>query len=140
MKYPDTRPTNSYESAVMLAKIAYDKKADNIVILNLTAIEFAPADFFVICSCDSGNQIDAIITETKKYCNEYFLDYPNIEGMNNSYWVIADFFDAVFHVMNRDARSYYRIEDIWADASFERINELGEVQPFTDLDYLKITE
>lgn len=124
----------------MLAEIACNKKASDIIIMDLTDIEFAPSDFFVICSCDSDSQIDAIVNETRRYCNEFEFDYPKFEGIQNSYWVIADFFDAVFHIMHRDARIYYQIERIWADAKFYRVKENGDFEPLNDFDYFKNLE
>ena len=135
-----TRPESANDLALMLSAIAQEKKANEIIIMNLTEIEFAPAEYFVLCSCDSDSQINAIVNEIRKDCNALDMDFPNFEGIENSYWVIADFFDTVFHIMHKDARNYYQIERIWADAKFYRVEESGEIKSLTEFDHINYEE
>jgi ribosome-associated protein len=41
----------------------------------------------------------------------------HIEGKNNSEWILLDYIDVVAHIFHKDARSFYEIEDLWADAT-----------------------
>jgi len=41
----------------------------------------------------------------------------HIEGKNNSEWILLDYIDVVAHIFYKDARSFYDIEDLWADAT-----------------------
>ena len=64
------------------------------------------------------------------------MDKPKIEGLENAYWVIVDFFDVVFHVMHKDARSFYQIEKIWGDAKFYTVGASNQFKVLKDFSYL----
>jgi ribosome-associated protein len=40
----------------------------------------------------------------------------SIQGYQASRWIVQDYGDIVVHVFDPDAREYYAIEDLWADA------------------------
>ena len=120
-----TTPRTSKGLAVFCARIAESKLAENILILNLTKIETAPTDYFVICSCDSSSQVSAISDELLKQCRVSGIKRPRLEGLLTNYWVLADFFDVVFHIMHKEARIYYKLDKLWSDAQFFKLNEKG---------------
>ena len=122
-----TKPRTTKGLATMCARLAQDKLAENIIIMDLAKIDFAPADFFIVCSCDTDIQAkaiaDLIISKTK----EFKLQTPNTEGLMAGYWVILDFFDVVVHIMVPEARGYYQLEKLWGDAKFSTLDEEGKV-------------
>lgn len=130
------KPRSTKGTAQFAANIALEKIATDVVIADLTDIEFAPTDFFVFCSCDSDSQMHAIVNEVRSLCTKYNMDKPKVEGLENSYWIIVDFFDVVFHIMHKDARQFYQIEKIWGDAKFSTINEKGTLVKLKDFSYL----
>lgn len=74
------------------------------------------ADYFVICSADSGRQVGAIkdhITETLAEAGEKPF---SIEGEQSLTWVLMDFSDVVIHVFKSDVRGFYALERLWGDA------------------------
>jgi len=113
-----TKPRTPKGIASWMASIADEKKADDIIIMDMTEIETAPAEFFVLCSCDSENQMKAIIKEIQDFTYQFGMDKPRVEGLETNSWMIVDFFYTVFHIMHRDSRKYYQIEKIWGDAAF----------------------
>jgi len=99
-----------------------EKKASNIVILDLREIKHAVADYFVICTGTSDTQIDAISDsieqQVKKLCNQ---NPWKREGKNNKEWVLIDYVDVVAHVFSNSKREFYGLEELWADASVTNI-------------------
>ena len=98
------RPRSTKGLAVFCAKLADDKLARDIILLNLTQIETAPTDYFVICTCDSEIQVEAVVSSIDRKCRELGLKHSRIEGLDSKQWVLLDFFDVVMHVMLKDSR------------------------------------
>lgn len=119
------KPATPRALAVLCAKIAEDKIANDILLMNLKKADTPPTDYFVICTCDSDVQVRAVSDEVFRVCTELGIKKPRMEGYDTASWVLIDFFDVVFHVMLTNARQYFNIEKLWADAQFLRLNEEG---------------
>jgi ribosome-associated protein len=93
-----------------------EKKAQNIVSIDLTKITSAVTKYFIICHAPSKTQVDAIyknvVDSVKENCNTKPF-YR--EGYENSEWILIDYFDVVAHIFLEDIRSFYQLEDLWAD-------------------------
>ncbi|MEW9701545.1 ribosome silencing factor [Paenibacillus sp. SI8] len=98
-----------------VVEAAEDKKAMNVVALNLQGISLV-ADYFVICHGNSETQVQAIATEARKKAQEYGVRIRGYEGVDTARWVLLDLGDVVLHVFHRDDREYYNIERLWSDA------------------------
>lgn len=98
-----------------VVKSADDKKAHNIVVLNLKGISLL-ADYFVICHGNSDTQVQAIVQEVRKKAEAIGTPVRGIEGFDTARWVLVDLGDVVVHVFHRDEREYYNIERLWSDA------------------------
>lgn len=122
------KPRSSKGLAVLAARLADQKLAENILILNLTGIEAAPSDYFVICSCDTDVQIKAIVESVISQCRLLGIQLPKVEGLASSQWVLMDFFDVVIHIMLPDIRQYYKLENLWGDSEFFSLNDEGKPQ------------
>ncbi len=123
------RQQTSKELAKWCAKIALDKIASDILIIELKEIESAPSDYFVLCSCDSDVQMRAIVEEVEQRCKTEGIQKPRVEGFNSSYWILLDFFDIVFHIFHYNARKFYNIERLWGDGNFYKISQVGRLVP-----------
>lgn len=102
-----------------------DKKAENIVSLDLRNLPEAIADYFVICEATSHPQVraiaDSVVDNVRKKTNQKEL---HVEGYQVLEWVLVDYFDIVVHVFLKDRREFYEIEQLWADA--QKITEYFE--------------
>ena len=112
--------TNNISESEALAKRAVlgmdNKKALDIVLLDLRNIETAPANFFVICSGNVPSHVSAIsdgVYETIKKATG--LNPNRVEGYDNAEWILMDYFDIVVHIFLKDKRQHYRLEELWAD-------------------------
>jgi len=95
-----------------------ENKANDIVILDLREIGTAVCDFFVICSGESSTQVDGISTSVERHTRKAISEKPwRIEGKNQSEWILMDYVSVVAHVFYKDTRSFYDLEDLWADAN-----------------------
>jgi ribosome-associated protein len=113
---PSKRVTGALERAVMCARVAEDNKAQNVVILDLRGI--TPLyDFFVLASGTSRRQIHTLAEEIDAAMKAEGESRLSIEGYQASKWVVQDYGDIVVHVFDPETRSYYALEELWADAS-----------------------
>lgn len=104
------------EKVKLVASLAADIKARDVLILNLTGIS-PVTDFFVICTADSTTHMSAIIENVERGLKEKQALIWGREGDKNSNWQLLDCGDVVFHVFLQEARNYYEIERLWADAT-----------------------
>lgn len=95
-----------------ITKVLEDKKASNLMILDITSISTL-ADYFVLASADNIRQLDAL----KDSVEEAFPGEPlRKEGESSSGWILMDFRDIVVHLFSKEMREYYDLEKIWSDA------------------------
>ena len=128
------KPRTANGLASFCARMAQEKKADDILILNLKSIDTAPADYFVVCSCDSDIQMKSIADSISRKCRELQMDRPKIEGMDSNYWILLDFFDVILHIMIKDARNFYKLEKLWGDAKFKLLDDDSKLKAFNTKD------
>ena len=101
--------------ACLAARIAADNKGTDVLVLDMRACT-PMFDYFVISTGTSRRQIHAIAEETDAALRAEGDERMGIEGYEASKWVVQDYGDVVVHVFDPDARQYYGLEDLWADA------------------------
>lgn len=96
-------------------KAAEDKKAENIVLLDLRkAAGFT--DRFIICSGNNPRQIRAIADAILEALATAGTQPAHVEGYDRSEWVLLDYFDFVVHVFAPETRLFYGLERLWGSA------------------------
>jgi ribosome-associated protein len=107
-----------------IVKGMQEKKAINIVLLDLRKVKNAVADFFVICSGSSDKQLDAIADSIDEQVYKSLNENPwHVEGKNNKEWMILDYTNVVAHIFRKDRRSFYALEKLWGDAEITEIED-----------------
>ncbi|MGV3631508.1 MAG: ribosome silencing factor [Bacteroidota bacterium] len=102
-----------------------ENKAKDIVVLDLRNIHSAVTDFFIICSGESSTQVDGISNSVVRLTRKELKEKPwHQEGKQNSEWVLLDYVNVVAHIFYKDARGFYDLEDLWADAERRDIPNL----------------
>ncbi len=94
---------------------AVDKKAENPVVLDVRGLS-GVADYFVVVSADSDRQAAAVADGVDERLTAMGAHRLGAEGRSGGGWVLLDFGDVVVHVMSPDARGFYDLEGLWADA------------------------
>ena len=103
-----------------------ENKAKDILVLDLREIENAVCDFFVICTGDSSTQVDGISNSVARHTRQVLSEKPwTVEGQKNSEWILMDYVSVVAHVFYHETRSFYDLEDLWADAKRTDIPNLN---------------
>lgn len=101
--------------ALQAANAAADKKAKDILVLDIQSLT-PMADYFVICSANSGTQVEAIARAVRDKMGELGIGCKATEGMDEARWVLLDFGDLVVHVFRPEEREFYHLERLWGDA------------------------
>lgn len=94
-----------------------DVKGKDITVLDLKEIPNAVTDYFIICTGESSTQVDAISQSIVRTTRNNLKEKPwHQEGNNNSEWILLDYVNIVVHVFYKNTRSFYNLENLWADA------------------------
>ncbi len=109
------RTLSSKKKALLCAKAAKDKKAEDIIILDVKNIS-SVADYFIICTAASGRQMKAIYENIDEAVSQEGEGFHHIEGLHDSRWMLMDCYDVVIHIFDEETRDYYGLERLWGDA------------------------
>jgi ribosome-associated protein len=103
------------ELARTIVQIAADKKAEDIIMLDIRGLSII-ADYFVICTGTSDRQVRAIAKDIDEQLGKRGLNAVHVEGMIDAHWVLLDYGSVIVHVFDPATRDYYRLEKLWAEA------------------------
>jgi ribosome-associated protein len=106
---------NSLEAAKLCAEAADNKKAFDILILDLRSLTYI-TDYFVICSASNTTQVGAISDGIGEVLAKAGIRPSHVEGEAGANWVLMDYSDIVVHIFDEQTRSYYSLEKLWGDA------------------------
>ena len=107
--------SDSLQRAQLIAKAASDKKAKDILILEVG--NFLPVtDFFVICSGGSAVQVKAIADGVELKLKEQGIVPIRVEGQRGAHWILVDYGDVIVQIFHEEDREFYNLEKLWADA------------------------
>ena len=108
----------------LIVEAIQEKKGHDIVKLDLRHLD-ASTDFFIICHGNSDTQVKAIANGIAQAIKQQTGQLPNhIEGMTNGTWVLVDYFNVIIHVFYKETREFYRLEDLWSDATVTEYQNL----------------
>lgn len=107
-----------------IIKAIQDKKGENIVSLDLRKIPEAAADFFVVCEASSTTQVKAISDFVEEQVQKACFETPyKHEGRTTGQWALIDYVNIVVHIMQPEARKFYKLEEMWSDAASQMHDE-----------------
>jgi len=106
---------DSRRTAVAAARAALEKKAEEVVVLDLRGVS-GYTDFLVIGSGTSDRQLETIADGVEKELKAQGHRVVGSEGQRGGRWVLLDFGDVVVHVFHQDERMHYDLDGLWADA------------------------
>ena len=120
---------DSKKLALLCRELADNRKADNIVILDVRELS-SVTDYFVVTSGTSEPHLRAIMDEiTDKLRSDYDIRPRAVDGTLQTAWVVLDFFDVIVHIMRADVRERYNLEGLWGDAPQVRARKLSVAKP-----------
>ena len=107
---------NSKQVALVAAEAAGDKKAEDIVALDVSQL-LVVTEYFVIATGRTNIQVRAIADEVEEQIRAKAGEKPiGREGVGENKWVLRDYGDVVVHVFQPEERDFYRLEKLWGDA------------------------
>jgi ribosome-associated protein len=107
----------------LIVKAIQEKKGEKIVSLDLRKIPEAVSDYFIICEATSTTQIRAIADFVEETIKKQTGEIPyHHEGYETMHWILIDYINIVVHIMQPDARSFYKLEEMWSDAALQEYN------------------
>ena len=102
-----------------------EKKGKSIVHVDLSGIEYAATQGFVICQGSSSMQVESIADSIREYVEEKTGVRPyNYDGYRNAEWIVIDYGTIYAHVFLPEFRERYRLEELWSDAKLIDIPDL----------------
>ncbi len=106
---------SALETALLSAEAADDKKAFDILILDLRRLTYI-TDYFVICSGSNITQVSAISDWIGQKLAKTGVHPSHIEGRPDSSWVLMDYGDVVVHIFDEQTRLHYALDKLWGEA------------------------
>lgn len=102
-----------------------EKKGRRVVVADLTGITSAPAGYFVICTCGSPQQVEAVADSVEEFARKGAGEKPAaVAGLNNTLWVAMDYGTVMVHIFVPEAREHYDLEHLWDDAALTEVPDL----------------
>jgi ribosome-associated protein len=107
--------SSSQANILLLARAADEARALDIVALEVGHL-LPICDYFLLCHSRSTVHALAICDKIDEAAHAAGLRLHHREGGRDGEWVILDYFGVVVHVFSEEARKFYGLERLWADA------------------------
>ena len=105
-----------------ICKAASDKKAKDIITMNMKGLMFA-TDYFVICSAATATQVRAIADNIEEELDKVDVHFIHKEGYQEGEWILLDYGDIVAHIFRDVNREYYALEELWSNAEIKKFED-----------------
>ncbi len=103
------------ELAKALAEALDNKKGHDVKVLAVDK-QTSIADYFVLCTGNSGTQVKALAGEAEFKTEQRGVSPDNVEGRANNTWIVLDYGNVVVHIFSREAREFYNLDKLYGDA------------------------
>lgn len=99
-------------------------KGKDITLIDLESIQHTECSYFIICHGTSSTHVDSIAKSVEGSVKESLeTDVWHRDGYRNALWILLDYGDIMVHVFQKEAREFYNLEGLWADAKIKTIEE-----------------
>lgn len=100
-----------------------DKKAEDITVIDIGGVS-SIADYFIIANGSNSNQLAAMQDAVDEAMYTSGVHTKQVEGTNNSTWILMDYQDIIVHLFSKEDRLFYDLERIWKDGKEISLDEL----------------
>lgn len=114
---------NSREIAKLACDALAEKKASDIKVIDIHDISVI-ADYFVLADGENQNQLQAMQSAVDEALYKAGIHAKQVEGNNNSTWILMDYGDIIVHIFSKEDRLFYDLERIWRDGTVIDPSEL----------------
>ena len=112
----------SWEKTLLLTGAALDKKACDLVVLDVRE-HTSIADYFIVCSGRSDRQVQSIAQGLVEDGAEEEIKPFAVEGTQRGHWVLMDFSDVIVHIFYEPVRQFYDLDGLWGHAPKAKLPE-----------------
>ena len=112
----------TYDLAKKICKAASDKKASEIITMDMRGVMFS-TDYFVVCSAQTATQVRAIADNITEELDKQEIHFNHREGYHEGEWILLDYGDVVAHIFKEENRQYYSLEQLWSEAEIKFYEE-----------------
>ena len=113
--------TVALEKAKTIARLAADKKGEDIVLMDMSSVSMM-CDWFVIITAGSSRRVATIASTIRRTLSKEKISPLHVEGKQDPLWALLDYGDVVAHVFYREVRDFYGLERLWSKAKIERLD------------------
>ena len=103
------------ELARKIVDMLEERLAADILLLDVSEVTLL-ADYFVLCTANSERQLNALVGDLSKQLKAEAGRPFGIEGQPESGWMLLDYGDVVVHILSREMREFYALEELWKGA------------------------
>ena len=103
------------EVAYQVTKALDEKKGQDIQLLKIDEVS-SLADYFLICTGTSNTHVKTLCDYAEYEMEQLGEPMLGREGHRGNSWELLDFGSIVVHVFTQEAREFYALERLWADA------------------------
>ena len=112
---PSLKGASAEELACAIAQVLDAKKGHDIKVLRVED-QTVIAEYFVLCTGNTGTQVKALAGEVEYKIGLRGVEPYGIEGRDNNAWLLLDYSHVILHVFSREAREFYNLDRLYADA------------------------
>lgn len=114
---------NTAELCKIAVEALEDRKAEDVKVIDIR--EISPiADYFIIANGTNQNQIQAMRDAADEVLYKAGLTVKQVEGNQNSTWILMDYGDIIIHIFSKEDRLFYDLERVWRDGKEIDVKEL----------------
>jgi ribosome-associated protein len=114
---------NTAELCKIAVEALEDRKAEDVKVIDIR--EISPiADYFIIANGTNQNQIQAMRDAADEALYKAGLTVKQVEGNQNSTWILMDYGDIIIHIFSKEDRLFYDLERVWRDGKEIDVKEL----------------
>ena len=111
----EAAPLDPDRLARLVASLLSERKGEDIAILEMTEV-LPITDYFVIATGQNDRHVAALREGVEKRLKELKVAWINRSNRDSKSWVLLDYGPVVVHIFRPEAREYYDLENLWADA------------------------
>ena len=117
--------TNKIDFVKLITEGIQERKGHSITHVDLSKIESAAAENFIICEGNSTMHVSSIADSIREHLQKSAGIKPyNYDGYQNSQWIVIDYGNTLVHVFLPEVRQHYMLEELWSDAVINEIPDL----------------
>ena len=115
------------EVAIAVTKALDEKKGQDIKLLKIDKVS-SLADYFLICTGTSNTHVKTLCDYAEYTLEQLGEPMLGREGHRGNTWELLDYGSLVVHVFTEEAREFYSLERLWADAEQVDIRDIVKEQ------------